>query len=195
MNKINSIIFNNINILEQDNYYKINNYNINITKNNINIKDLKKKYITNNTNKIIILKENNKVEVLLIGEKNIKYIYNDIKLFNQIYIPELINLYLNDNIIEKEQEKIINNNKYYCINNNFYILNYNIELFNYLKEYIIEINKNNNYKIEINKDYLKEDNNINKEKEIVHSYGYINILLISFIITIITIIYCISRYY
>ena len=165
----------------------VSNINIDNTKNNTNIKDIIKKYYQNNTNKIII---NNNQEIILIGDKNIKYKYNDSKVFNTIYIPELISFYLNNNIITKEE---LNDNEY-IINDTLYIINFNKEIISNIKEYINIINKRNNFKLELNNNCTIEDDIIptnNKEK--IYSYGYINILLISFIIAIITIITCIIK--
>ena len=63
-----------------------------------------------------------------------------------------------------------------------------------IKEYLHKINKKNKYKLEISKDYVKEDIVIENNKNKIYSYGYINILFIAFIITIATIIFCLFKY-
>ena len=170
----------------------VSNIKIDNIKNNTNIKDIIKKYYQNKTNKIIIINNNTNREIILLGDKNIKYNYNDTKIFDSIYLPELINFYLNNNIITNS----IENDNEYNINNSLYLINYNKESLSYIKNYINIINKKNNFKLELNNNCIIEDDitpNIKKER--IYSYGYINILLISLIIAVLTIIFCITRYY
>ena len=160
------------------------------TKYNTNIKDIIKSYKQNNTKEVII--DNISKEITLIGNKNLNYKYSDNRLFDTLYIPELLRFYITNNIIEKEKEEKRGNNKIYSINNELHLINdkdYNI---NNIKDYIKIINNKKKLEIELK-------NNITLEKEVIENkkesfnYGYINILLISLFIAIATIIFCITR--
>ncbi len=167
----------------------VSNINIDNTKNNINIKDVIKKHYQNKTNKILIINNQNNRQIILIGKINIKYNYNDKKIFDNIYLPELIKFYLDNNIITTEN---INDNEY-NINDTLYIINYNEELDN-IKKYISELNNINKYKLELSNNCIIEDDIVPDNKR-AYSYGYINILLISLLISVITIIFIITKYH
>ena len=192
---ITSINFNKISILKHNNYLRINNIKIDRTLSNTSIYNFKKKYYSNKTTRILILENDNKREVILIGDKNILITYDNNNMFDNLFLPEIINLYLRNKEITKELSKEYYNRHYLCINDNLYIMNYNEIIMSGTKEYIHSINNNNIYKIELNKDYEKEEStiNVNNYKR-VYSYGYINILLVAFIISIITIIFCLFKF-
>ena len=190
-----SINFNNISILKHNNYIRLNNVNIDRSLSNTSIFNLKKKYYANKTTKILILENDNKREVVLIGDKNILIKYVNNNMFDNLFLPEIINLYLRNNEISKEFYKEYDNRHYLCINDNLYIMNYNENTMSSTKKYIHSINNNNQYRIELNKNYEREEpatkvNNYNK----AYSYGYINILLVAFIISILTILFCIIKH-
>ena len=78
-------------------------------------------------------------------------------------------------------------------------LNYEERIITPIINFLHELYKQNNYKLEISKNYLDEEIeenepiNYHNTNKIKYSYGYINILLISFILSIITIIICLIR--
>ena len=186
-----NIIIDNIKIIKQNNKIELSNINIDKYSNNTTLIKFKKRFNNNKTTKTIIIDNDNKREVILIGEKNIHITYSNNITFDNIYLPEIINTYLKENNKITKETK---NNYYYNLNNNLYLINFKETLLNGTKNYIYEINNKNNYKIELNKNYEKEEptydiTNYSK----AYSYGYINILLVSFIISIITIILCIIK--
>ena len=193
---ISSFSFNNLKIIKHNNYLKLSNIDIDRELSNTSIVNLKKKYYANKTNKILILDNKNKREVILIGNETILIEYENTNMFDNIYLPEIINLYLKyNNELKNEIEKKKEYRNFYSINNNLYILNVTNELLTGIKEYLYKINDENNYKLEISKDYINEEiihRNNNRNK--LYSYGYVNILLIALIITITTIVFCLFRY-
>ena len=192
---ISSFNFNDLKIVKHKNYIKLLNINIDRELSNTSIINFKKKYYSNKTTKIFILGNENIREVILIGDKNILINYSQINMFDNIYLPEIIDFYLKyNNKLDNELEKKKDNSYYYSINNNLYILNIDNNLLTNIKEYLHKINKKNKYKLEISKDYVKEDIVIENNKNKIYSYGYINILFIAFIITIATIIFCLFKY-
>ena len=187
---------NDFKIIKKNNSLKLFNLKIDKELSNISIVKLKEEYFDNKTNKTLILNNENKREVILIGSQNILIQYPNTFMFDTIHLPEIIDLYLKSNNTLTNEIKI---NKEYCniysINNNLYILNFEDKLLFNIKEYIYIINNKNNYKKEIEKDYIiNKNNNQANNLSRAYSYGYINILLIALLISTITIMFCLLKY-
>ncbi|MBQ6494775.1 MAG: hypothetical protein IJI49_02100 [Bacilli bacterium] len=170
----------------------LSNIIIDKTKYNTNIKDIIKAFNQNNTKEIIINTIDK--EIFLIGNKNINYKYTDYKIFDNIYLPEIINFYLINNIVKIEKEYLKNNNYIYSINNNIHLIYKDKEQLSNIKSYIKTINNRNNIKLELKNNITLENDVIeSNRKEKIYSYGYINILLISLLIAVSTIIFCLTK--
>jgi hypothetical protein len=63
-------------------------------------------------------------------------------------------------------------------------------------EFVKNLLERKNYQREVSREYIREneDISIDKNREISYSYGYINILLIAFILSVLTIVFCLFRY-
>lgn len=157
------------------------------------------KYITDKST-LVIFKDNSQSKLIIKEEKNILFISNSSTTFINIFLPEIIKKYssLFPNIT-KENLTNKNNKCFYNVNDNLYILNYEERIITPIINFLHELYKQNNYKLEISKNYLDEEIEENEPinyqdtNKIKYSYGYINILLISFILSIITIIICLLR--
>ena len=175
---------------EKELYYEISKYN-KYTK-IINYKD-----INNNTNftlkEVIDKINNNNIDIRIIKDKNIKvyidnelFIFNDILMFNNIYLPEIIKKYSKYNNLEKSSKDKQFRLYFLNINDNFYLINFKEEEIDGCLIYLKELTKKNN----IDND-LKENYTFIKDIETLrpnYSYGYVSIIFISLIMSIITII-------
>ena len=172
---------------------------------NITNIEIKKKYINSNleiikkhlstSSKIIIYTNNNKINLLT--NENIQFQFNDYNTFLNIYLPELLKLYITkNNKIKINNEEEILNYKFININNNLYFLNFKEEVVDANVDFLKKLIAQKQYSIEINKNIIKSES----EEELTENhqenlnYGYINILLIAFILSTITIIICLLKY-
>ena len=172
---------------------------------NITNIEIKKKYINYNleiikkhlstSSKIIIYTNNN--EINLLTNENIQFQFNDYNTFLNIYLPELLKLYITKkNKIKINNEEEILNYKFININNNLYFLNFKEEVVDANVDFLKKLIAQKQYSIEINKNIIKsepeEEYTSNHQENL--NYGYINILLIAFILSTITIIICLLKY-
>ena len=172
---------------------------------NITNIEIKKKYINSNleiikkhlstSSKIIIYTNNN--EINLLTNENIQFQFNDYNTFLNIYLPELLKLYITkNNKIKINNEEEILNYKFININNNLYFLNFKEEVVDANVDFLKKLTAQKQYSIEINKNIIKseseEEFTSNHQENL--NYGYINILLIAFILSTITIIICLLKY-
>ena len=191
----------NINMLDTI-YKEIEKYNSLVSVSNLKIDNyieennlftIKKKYYTNKTTTLIII--NNKERNLIFkGIQNILFEFKNNELFDKLILPEILDLYIenNSNITSEKLEEQLNQ-AFYQANNNLYILNFSKEIIEANIKYLHKLNDKKNYKLEVNKNYIKEVPKV-EESKVSYSYGYINILLIAFIISLLTIIICLTKY-
>lgn len=206
-------ILNNCSIKEKD-YYKISKDNLELLFNEIkrynelikeslikidkdidyfDLRQFKEYYKDNNM--IIILNNDTGIKLILKGDINTCYSLKNKNMFINVYLPEILNIYIEkNNKLYKEEKYIQYNNSFYNINSNLYILNFKNDILDANIEYLHNMYKHKEYLMEINQNYIKKDiieiNNLVNKTEKNYSFGYINILLISFILSVITIVIC-----
>lgn len=163
---------------------------------NFNIFDIKE--VLNKDSIIIIFNNNFTNKLIIKNKKNISFTVNNIESFINIFLPEILKNYASIHYkIDKESIDMQFNRCFCNINDNLYILNYKEEICTANISFLRELCKENGYRINISKNYLEtfdESQDFNKNIKPKYSYGYINILLISFIISILTIIICLMKY-
>ena len=179
---------------EREIYYEISKYNkyTNPTNNNdivlinnfnpLDIHD----YINQTTDTIKIINDKDSVKLYINNDKNYLFKFKDKKMFKNIYLPEILKYYNKYNAIENSN---ISNqfNKYCCnINDSLYLINFTEEEIDGCIFYLQEATKK-----KFEDDDLKENYTFIKNIEPVrpsYSYGYVSIIFISFLISIVTII-------
>lgn len=147
-----------------------------------------------NSNCKLVIYDNKIINLFIVGTDSVKFTFKNSNVFYNVVLPELIRLYIDniDSIIKKEHIKQFNTS-FVNINDNFYLLGLKEDIVVSSLKYIDDILNIKKYQIDLNKefmvDYTEDEVNINYNKR-VYSYGYANILLISFIISVITILLC-----
>ena len=152
------------------------------------------KFDVTSSDKFINALNNKIINLFIVGTDSVKFTFKNSNVFYNVVLPELIRLYIDniDSIIKKEHIKQFNTS-FVNINDNFYLLGLKEDIVVSSLKYIDDILNIKKYQIDLNKefmvDYTEDEVNINYNKR-VYSYGYANILLISFIISVITILLC-----
>lgn len=142
---------------------------------------------------LIILSEENIRKVIIISSQTILLTTKNTDLFDKLIFPELLNLYISNNKKESFIEQKEENN--YIINDNLYILNFNNKFLELHINYFNNLKEKEYYKLYISKDYQKEEKEeFPTENNINYSYGYVNVLFIAVIITLLTVIICLINY-
>ena len=176
---------------EISNYNKYINYSdsFNTNKEKLKVYELDK-IITKGTKNIKIICKNNGVELKI--DDNI-YNFENKKMFSNVYLIEILKIYVDNFDIGDDWDKNEQFNKYFAsINDNFYLINFEEEEIDGIISFMNNLWRDKKYRqnISMNCEFISDDYNVenNEVKKFNYSYGYINILLISFIISIITII-------
>ncbi len=153
----------------------------------------------NKKSKFIIYKDSNTNKLIIVSQTIVAYFIDNDTLFNNVYLPEILKIYTSYNN-EVGDNGICDNEdiSYGYVNNNLYIINYSREFINYNLLYLKSISNKLNYRLELSKNYMDEDGDevivsSPKNRRKIYSYGYINILFISFVLSILTIIICLVR--
>ncbi|MBR3162088.1 MAG: hypothetical protein IKF19_05095 [Bacilli bacterium] len=167
--------------------------------NMVNIKDIDKTFknftiadikdcINSNTNNIVVLNDNNMIKLYIDDGKNCLFVFNDRNMFDNIFLPEILNMY--GSMYDKstmDEVKYFNNN-YGKINDNFYFINFKEEEIQGWFNYFCGIVRKNDYKLDLDSNYTFIKKEITTNKRYNYSYGYISLLFISLIISVITIV-------
>lgn len=167
--------------------------------NMVNIKDIDKTFknftiadikdcINSNTNNIVVLNDNNIIKLYIDDGKNCLFVFNDRNMFDNIFLPEILNMY--GSMYDKstmDEVKYFNNN-YGKINDNFYFINFKEEEIQGWFNYFCGIVRKNDYKLDLDSNYTFIKKEITTNKRYNYSYGYISLLFISLIISVITIV-------
>ena len=176
---------------EISNYNKYINYSDSFNTNKEKLKVYELDKIINKDTKVIkIICKNNSVGLKI--DDNL-YNFENKKMFNNVYLIEILKLYVDNFDIGDDWDKNEQFNKYFAsINDSFYLINFEEEEINGIISFMNSLWRDKKYRqnISMNCEFISDDYNVenNEVKKFNYSYGYINILLISFIISIITII-------
>lgn len=164
----------------------------------INLDAIKRYYQFDKNSKLIICNRNGNLELLIIGNRNFKFVFKNEVMFFKIFLPEILKMYVTRiKKITKEEVQEQFAKKFAMINNNLYFLGVEGDLVDSSIVFMQNLIGIQNYHLEVNKKYVKRDEEYEQKPQPFvnkYSYGYINILLIAFILSIITIIFCLSRY-
>ncbi|MEE3342610.1 MAG: hypothetical protein VZS44_00790 [Bacilli bacterium] len=140
------------------------------------------KCINDELNNIVIVKEKD-IKLYIDSDKYYLFIFKDKNMFEKVYLPEIMKYYIYGG---NEISRVNIDGQIGNINDNFYLINFNIDdLEGYIK-YIKDINDKVNYQLDLEKDYVFVKESV--ENKYSYSYGYVSILFISFVLSIITII-------
>lgn len=186
-------------------YKEISNYNNKMKITNIknyeyienpDLLTIKYYYNLSSNNKLIIFNKDNQRQLIISGPSNILFKFTNSSNFDKLFLPEILKIYIDSTKeMKKEQLESQHNKAFYSLNNNFYILNFSKEIIEANTNFLHKLFNQKKYKLELNKKYLKEEFEIkDTKKNYNYSYGYVNILLIALILSVLTIIFCISRY-
>ena len=202
-------IFDNL-LLKENNYYlfnisrekeiyqeisKYNKYYDMISDNEIKIIDNYvfediENMINDRVEDIFIVNNKDRINLYIKGDYNYLFVFKDRVMFNNIYFPELVKLYGINNGLDRFIKDKQFNLYHCCINDNFYLINFSEDEVLWCENYLKSIDEKNKRNSELSENY-------NFIKDISptynYSYGYVSIILISFIISIITIIVVFMR--
>ena len=157
---------------------------------------IKKFYDNDSDCKIVIVNNSDSIELILASENNVKFVFENKDYFEKIVLPEVLKMYSLEVESLELEEKIRDFNKmFYKVNEQLYMLNFYDEVVEYNIRFLHSLVMKKKYKLELNKDIVIDnvvDNDIKITKK-SYSYGYVNILLISFIISLLTIMVCLFR--
>ena len=179
---------------EKEIYYEMSKYNkyTNTTNNNnivlidsFNPIDIHN-YINEKTDTIKIINGKDSIKLYINNDKNYLFNFQDKKMFNNIYLPEILKYYNKYNATENSNISKQFNKCYGNINDNFYLINFTEEEIDGCIFYLQEATKK-----KFEDEDLQENYTFIKNIESVspsYSYGYVSIIFISFIISIVTII-------
>lgn len=183
------------NIAKYNSLMEISNQQINEIVEDFDFVDIKHYYNIEEKNKIIIINEDNKRRLIISGIVNISFDFLNIDLFDKVFLPEILKIYVSkNNNITNEKITTQFKNAFYHANDNLYILDFDENLVKANVTFLHNLIDKKQYRININKDYMIRETEdieiIEKTPTKAYSYGYINILLISFILSIITLVIC-----
>jgi hypothetical protein len=159
--------------------------------------EIRESYEEDKNSKLIINDRDDEIDLLIKGKKNIRFRFLNKDFFFKLYLPEILKLYVKKiNEISKEQYDVQFNKCFVNINDNLYFLKMERTLIDSSIEFVKNLLERKNYQREVSREYIREneDISIDKNREISYSYGYINILLIAFILSVLTIVFCLFRY-
>ncbi len=150
------------------------------------------KCINDSINNIFVMNNGNSINLYIDSDKYYLFVFKDKKMFDRLFLPELLRSYVNafdigeKIFIDGELKK-----SYGIINDNFYLINYNHDEIVGCYQFMKRVNYDNNYKIDMDSNYtfIKEEVDVRPS----YSYGYISVIFISLIISIITIIIAIMH--
>lgn len=145
---------------------------------------------------LIILATNTNRKIIIKGLNPVIFTIDNISYFDKLILPELLNLYIqNNNHIDKDNLIKQYSKSFYQANDNLYLINFDEPFLEANIKYLEKIISQKNYQLHINENYIKEENSQKRTKyRPNYSYGYVNILLIAFILSLLTIIICLTKY-
>lgn len=158
-------------------------------------------YYRNEISKIIIINGRDKVDLIMVSENTIKFVFKNKMNFERVVLPEILKVYSNkiDSLNGEESLRYFNK-LFYKVNDQFYMLNFydevvldNISFLRELvnrKKYQLDLNKNIEFNFDIDTCENNEDIVVSRNS---YSYGYVNILLISLILSLVTIVICLLK--
>lgn len=174
-------------ISKYNKYYNLINYkNVDETFDNFSLSDIDR-CINSDVINIVIVRDNKLIKLYVDSDKFYLFIFRDKTMFDNVYLPEIIKLYIDKyNNVEKIEIDNQFNTSFGNINDNFYFVNFKtIDIEGYFK-FVRNIRDKIDYELDLNSNYVFIKKN--DEQRVNYSYGYVSILFISFIISIITII-------
>lgn len=188
------------NIIEYNNLMEVSRIKIDNYIENFDFTDIKYYYNLEDSNKIIIINDGEKRKLIISGIVTISFCFSNNELFDRVFLPELLKLYVSrNNELSNEMITYQFNHLFYQVNNDLYILDFDDFLMTPNIEFLHNLINKKRYQININKDYVIYEN-IENDKKIstkasnkAYSYGYVNILLISFVLSLMTIIICLLK--
>ena len=150
-------------------------------------------YAQNPNSTLILIATKTNRKLIIKNNHNILFKTTNINTFDKLIIPELLKNYVSNNpkintetIIDKDYKSL------YEVNKNLYFLEFNYQILEEYINYLKKISQKELQHLNINENYQKEEH-IEEPKQLNYSYGYINILLIAFILSIITIVVCLIK--